>query len=140
MKNILLILLVTFFACCKKEAPEDVVNILPAQPVYFTVGARDTLPKSIHLEMWSVKQGTKEKGELIAQIDTTMSIHEKTTFTLWQHVKPVIYCIATLSVKTKAGDDIISLEIGSKSGMCVKRAAGCSTDQYSIENQYISLY
>ncbi|MES2780056.1 MAG: hypothetical protein V4651_09200 [Bacteroidota bacterium] len=140
MKNIILILLVAFLASCKKEAPEDIVNILPAQPVYFTVGAHDTLPKSIHLEMWSVKQGTKEKGELIAQIDTTISIHEKTTFTLWQNVKPVIYCIATLSVKTKAGSDIINLEISSKSGMCVRRATGCFTDQYAIDNQYISLY
>lgn len=140
MKNIILILLITLFACCKKEAPEDDINILPAQPVYFTVGANDTLPKSIHLEMWSVKQGTKEKGELIAQIDTTVSIHGKTTFTLWQNVKPVIYCIATLRVKPTAGSDIINLEIASKSGMCVKRATGCPTDEYAIDNQYISLY
>ncbi|MES2561032.1 MAG: hypothetical protein V4590_14905 [Bacteroidota bacterium] len=140
MKNSILILLVIFFASCKKEAPEDIVNILPAQPVYFTVGAQDTLPKSIYLEMWSVKQGTREKGELIAKIDTTISIHEKATITLWQHVKPVVYCIATLKVKTTATADIISLEIGSKSGMCTKRSTGCYTNEYSIENQYVSLY
>lgn len=140
MKNCLLILFVTLLVCCKKETPTDDLNILPAQPVYFTVEALDTLPKSIHLELWSVKQGTKEKGELVAQIDTTVSIHGKTTFTFLQDIKPVIYCIATLSVKTNAESDMINLEIGSNSGMRVRKATGCPTDKYAITNEYISLY
>jgi hypothetical protein len=140
MKNSILFLLITLFACCKKEKPADDVNILPPQPVYFTVEAHDTLPKDIHLELWSVKQGTKEKGELVAQIDTTVSIHGKTIFTLWQNVNPVLYCIATLNVKTKSGADLIGLEIGDKSGMCVRRATGCPIERYAITNEYISLY
>lgn len=140
MKHILLILLVTLLACCKKECPADDVNILPTQPVYFTVEAHDTLAKIIHIELWSVKQGTQEKGDLVAQIDTTVSIHGKSTFTLWQDVKPVIYCIATINVKPLVGSDIMNLQIDSKAGMCVRRASNCPTDQYAINNEYISLY
>lgn len=120
--------------------PTDDLHILPAQPVYFTVEALDTLPKSIHLELWSVKQGTKEKGELVAQIDTTISIHGKTTFTFLQNVKPVIYCIATLSVKANVKSDMINLEIAANSGMRVRKVKGCLTDKYEIRNEYISLY
>jgi hypothetical protein len=140
MKNCILLLFVTLLACCKKEAPEDELNILPPQPVYFSVGATDTLPKSIHLELWSVKLGTKEKGVLVSQIDTVMSIHSKATFTLLQNVNPVIYCIATLRVNADKGSDQISLEIGSNSGKCVGKATGCSINQYAITNEYISLY
>lgn len=140
MKNYLLILLITLFVCCKKEVPADDLNIIPSQPVYFTVEAHDTLPKSVHIELWSVKQGTQEKKDLVAIIDTTVNIHGKTTFTLWQDVKPVIYCIASLSVKPKVGSDIMNLQIDSKTGMCVRRASSCPTDQYAINNEYISLY
>ena len=140
MKNSILILLITLFICCKKESSTDDVTILSSQPVYYTVEAHDTLPKSIHLELWSVKQGTKEKGTLVAQIDTIVSIHGKTTFTLLQDVKPVIYCIATLSVKANDVSDFINLEIGSNSGMRVRKATGCPIDQYAITNEYISLY
>lgn len=140
MKHILLILLVTLLACCKKEAPSEDVNIIPTQPIYFTVEAHDTLPKSVHIELWSVKQGTKEKNNLVAEIDTIVSIHGKSTFTLWQNVKPVIYCIATLNVKPEVGTDIMSLQIDNKSGMCVRRASSCPTDHYEINNEYISLH
>ncbi len=125
---------------CKKESPADEVTILPAQPVYFTVEAHDTLPKNIHLELWSVKQGTQQKSELVASIDTTVSIHGKTTFRFMQDVKPVIYCIATLKVKPEVTSDVINLEIGGKSGMCVRKAESCPTDQCAITNEYLSLY
>jgi hypothetical protein len=140
MKNCILLLLITLFACCKKEDTTDDLDIIASQPVYFTVGAQDTLPKSIHLELWSVKLGTKEKGELVAQVDTIMSIHGKTTFSFLQNVNPVIYCIATLNVKANAGSDIMNLEISSHSGMCLRKGTSCPTDQYSIQNEYISLY
>jgi hypothetical protein len=138
MKNSILILLVTLLACCKKDGPPD--NFVSSQPVYFIVEARDTLPKCIHLELWSVKQGTKEKGELVAQIDTTLRIHEKATFSFLQNVSPVIYCIATLSVKANVGSDLISLEIASNSGMRIRKATGCPIDEYAINNEYIFLY
>lgn len=140
MKQSIFILLLTLLACCKKENAADELNILPPQPVYYTVEAHDTLPKSIHIELWSVKQGTKEKGELVAQIDTTMRIHGKTTFAFLQDVKPVIYGIVTLRVKANAGSDIINLEIGGRTGMCVRKATGCPAEEYAITNEYVSLY
>lgn len=141
MKNfILLTLLVTLFASCQKESPAEELNIIPPQPVHFTVEAQDTLPKSVHIELWSVKQGTQEKKDLVAVIDTTVSIHNKATFTLWQNVKPVIYCIATINVTPKVGSDFINLQIDCETGMRVRKASNCPTDHYAITNEYIALY
>lgn len=126
MKHLIIIL--ALLTACKKEATESFTPVPPCKVVY-TVKSQTESTKHITGELWSAKQGTKEKSVLVARIDTFVT---DTCFsiTLIQNVQPTFYGIANLTV---TGYDAFSLEIMSEGGG-IGRGGSCATETYGIED------